>query len=279
MKRGQGLNEAMTVGICGFGIVGSGLAELTARKGLATIVLAKSDEHLARGFESIRRSVERSNERDPSSTVDVDEVLGRIRGTTDIADVSECDIIIEAITEDIDAKIGLFTELNEACDPGTVFSSTTSSLSINKMATGSGRPERFVGIHFFNPVTRMELVEITPADETDSTAVTVASELCGALGKIQVVVKDNAGFLVNRLLFPYLLDAVRLLEAGTASREEIDAAMMLGCNMPIGPLKLIDLIGVETTVQISRNLYAAYGDAKFDPPDLLISMMKQNAAE
>ena len=269
------MTDIMTVGVCGFGTMGAGIAELCSSRGHETTVLAKSEGHISRGFSRVEQSTARAEEQDKITNEQRGELLRRIHGTIDIRELRRCDLVIEAVTEDFEVKRALLRELDAICDSTTVLASTTSSLSITELGAVAGRTGNVVGMHFLNPAPTMNLLEIVRGKETEPSVVEMVRTFGESLGKVTLVVDDNAGFLVNRLLFPDLLDAVRLLESEVADRDDIDASMELGCNMPMGPLKLVDLIGVDVTKVIADNLYRAYLDERFRTPSLLNSMLAE----
>jgi len=264
-----------TVGICGFGTIGAGAAELCSRSGYVTYVLGRSENHLSGGLARVEASTARAEQRGKITREEVHGLLGRIHGTVNIEELRECDIVIEAATEDFKVKKRLLQDLDAICNPEAVFASTTSSLSISDLASVTERPSQVVGMHLFNPVPVMKLLEIGRGEETSQSVIETVRAFAESLGKVALVLEDSTGSLVNRLLFPYLLHAVRLLESGVADKHEIDLAMELGCNMPVGPLKLIDLIGVDLTDTIAHNLHQSYQDDRFDPPTLLGKLLAE----
>ena len=203
-----------------------------------------------------------------------ESIMGRIKGTADVQDLAQSDIVIEAISEDIDAKRRLFEALDAICPFHTIFASNTSSISIIRIATATQRPGRFVGLHFFNPVPVMKLVEVVRTLQTDDETVSAATAFVESLGKQPIHAKDRPGFIVNRLLIPYLLDSIRAYESGLASKEDIDAGMMLGCSHPMGPLTLLDYVGLDTTYSIANIMYDEFKDARYAPPVLLRQMVQ-----
>ena len=261
------------VGIVGSGIMGAGIAEVAAAHGHAVVVRSRSQSSADAVVAALETSLGRQVAKQRCTDEERDVILARVSVTTDLGALSDADLVIESIIEDLGAKRHLFTERDGICDERAVLSTNTSTLPVVELAMETGRPDRVCGIHFFNPAPVMELVEvvrpITASDETISAAV----EFARACGKDPVEVKDRAGFVVNALLFPYLNDAVRLLEQGVATKEGIDAAMRGGCNFPMGPLALLDLVGIDTSVAILDALYAEYKDPRYAPAPLLRRMV------
>ena len=258
------------MGVVGCGLMGSGIVEVVARSG-ADVTYVEGDEDLvARGRASIERSVARAVERGKLDAADAETLLGRVHGVTDLAALDGTDLVIEAATEDLQAKLAIFRTLGAVTRPEVVLASNTSSIPIVELAIASGRADRVVGMHFFNPPPVMVLLELTPALTTsDETIAFVRGYGSDVLGKTCVQAKDHAGFIVNRLLVPYLFDAVRLLDDGFASAEDIDTAVRLGLSHPMGPLALMDLIGLDTMLSIGEVLYGEFRDERYAPPPLL----------
>jgi len=261
------------VGVVGCGLMGSGIAETCARAGYQVVVRELSADLLARGLARIDASLGRAVERGKLDAASARAARERIRGTVDLADLRESDLVIEAVVELMAEKKAVFSELDRLCPPHTLFASNTSSLSITEMAAATGRPERVVGMHFFNPVPVMPLVEVVRGLRTAEETVEAAKAFAATLGKRVVVVKDTPGFIVNLLLVPYLLDAVRALELGVASRDDIDTAVTLGLNHPMGPLTLLDFVGLDTTYYIAQAMYEEFKDPRYAPPPLLKRMV------
>lgn len=249
--------------------MGSGIAQTAASAGFLTIVRDVSEPLLKKGRAAILESLGRLVERKQLAGEDRDAVVARLDFVTDLSALRDCDIVIEAITEDLDLKNRLWRELDTICSPPAIFASNTSSLTIGSMAEATGRPDRFVGLHFFNPVPVMPLVEVVRAATTSQETFEWAFAFAQALGKEPVAAMDRPGFIVNLLLVPYLLDAVRALEAGAASTAHLDRAMQLGCGHPMGPLSLLDFIGLDTVVRIADIMLDAYGDQRYAAPPLL----------
>ena len=261
------------VAVLGCGLMGSGIAEVCARAGLETTVREVDDELLEGGLGRIRKSLGRAAAKGKLDEGQVDEILGRVTGTTRIADLADVDLVIEAIVENLEVKTATFAELDQVVQPRAIFSSNTSSLTITELAAATGRADRFIGLHFFNPVPVMKLVEIVRILSTSDEAVSEAQEFARAVGKEPVLAKDNSGFIVNRLLVPYLLDAIRAVEEGVGSIEDIDKAMQLGCGHPMGPLTLLDFVGLDTTYFIANIMFEEYREKRFAPPPLLKRMV------
>lgn len=261
------------VGVLGCGLMGSGIAEVCARAGYPVTVREVSETLLRRGLERIDASMARAVQRGKLTAQDRDAARARIRGTTVLADLAGCDLALEAIIENMDEKKRLYTELDALCPPETVFASNTSSLSITEMASVTRRPERFVGLHFFNPVPVMQPVEMVRGLRTADDTLAACRAFCETVGKTVIACKDYPGFIVNLLLVPFLLDAVRALELGVASKEDIDAAVRLGLNHPMGPLTLLDFVGIDTTYYIAEAMFAELKDPRYAAPPLLRKMV------
>lgn len=262
-----------TVGVLGCGLMGAGIAEVAAKAGHETTVRELSESLLDKGLERIHRSLARAVEKGKLSAEERDAVLGRISGTVALEDLGGCDLVIEAIVENLDQKTKTFAALDKAVQEGAIFASNTSSLTITELAVATQRPERFVGLHFFNPVPVMKLVEVVRTLLTDDGAYEAAFEFCRGLGKEPIACRDNSGFIVNRLLVPYLLDAVRALEEGVGSVEDIDKGMQLGTGYPMGPFTLLDFVGLDTTLYIAEIMFDEYREKRFAPPPLLKQMV------
>lgn len=265
--------DVRTLGVVGSGLMGSGIVEVAARAGQRVVYLEASDELVEAGRHRIETSVQRAVERGKLEAKASDEVVARVAGTTDPNDLADVDLVIEAATEDADTKRAIFRRLDEVVRPEVVLASNTSSIPIVDLGAATKRADRVIGMHFFNPVPVMGLIEIVKAITTSDETVEFAREYGAALGKTTVLSRDRAGFIVNTLLIPYLNDAIRMLEEGFASREDIDAAIDLGLNHPMGPLRLADLIGLDTCAQIGDVLYEEFRDARFAPPPLLRRMV------
>lgn len=262
-----------TVGVVGCGLMGSGIAEVAAKAGFDVVVREVSDELIEGGRDRIRKSLDRAVERGKLTEADRDAAWSRLHFSTDLSDLADRHLVIEAIIEEIAAKNELFSALNDLCGPETIFASNTSSLTITDMAAASGRVDRVVGLHFFNPVPVMQLVEVVRTIATSDEAFDAVYAFAEALGKKPITAKDNSGFVVNLLLVPYLLDAIRQLERGVASVEDIDRAMMLGLGYPMGPFALCDFVGIDTVYRISEIMFDEYRESRYAPPPLLKRMV------
>ena len=261
------------VGVLGAGLMGSGIAEVAAKAGYTTIVREVSEELVRKGLARIEGSLGRAVEKGKLTAEDRDLTRSRLSATTRLADLASCDIVIEAIVENLDVKKETYRELDRLCKPETIFCSNTSSLTITEMSAATSRPDRFAGLHFFNPVPVMKLVEVVRTIATSAETEKTVMEFARSLGKEPIRAQDNSGFVVNRLLVPYLLDAVRALEEGVGSREDIDKGMELGCGHPMGPLKLLDFVGLDTTYYIAEIMFNEYREKRFAPPPLLKRMV------
>jgi 3-hydroxybutyryl-CoA dehydrogenase len=261
------------VGVVGCGLMGSGIAQVAAAAGFETVVREVSAELLDKGLKSIDKNLNRLAEKGTINEAVKNEIRGRLKGTTKIEDFKECDVIVEAIIEQLTAKRELFSALDGICLPATIFASNTSSLTITEIATATKRPQRFVGLHFFNPVPVMKLVEVVRTIATDPAVYEEMVAFGEKLGKTAVRAHDSTGFIVNRLLVPYLLDAIRALEEGVGSIEDIDNSMKLGCGHPMGPLALLDFVGLDTTYYISQIMFDEFKERRFAAPPLLKRMV------
>jgi len=265
--------EIRKVGVLGCGLMGSGIAEVAAKAGYNTVVREVSDELASRGEANIRKSLGRAVEKGKLEPDERDAILTRIRLITSLHELRDCDIIIEAVTEDLERKNELFRALDQQCGPDTIFASNTSSLTVAAMAATTRRPGSFVGLHFFNPVPVMKLVEVVRTIAVDETVYRRAFDFARTLGKEPVEAKDTAGFIVNRLLVPYMLDAIRCLEQGLATIEDIDRSMTLGTGYPMGPFTLSDFVGIDTLCFISQIMYEEFREPRYAPPPLLRRMV------
>jgi 3-hydroxybutyryl-CoA dehydrogenase len=265
--------DIRTVGVLGCGLMGSGIAEVIARAGYQTKVRELNDDLVAGGRARIEKSLGRAVEKGKLEASVRDDVLGRISMTTDLESLRDADIIIEAVTEDIDIKNEMFRTLDAVCPAHTIFASNTSSLTIAEMAAATNRPHRFVGLHFFNPVPVMKLVEVVRTIAVEQDAFATAFDFARSLGKEPVEAKDTSGFIVNRLLVPYMLDAIRCLEQGLATTEDIDKSMTLGTGYPMGPFTLSDFVGIDTLYYIAEIMFDEFREPRFAPPPLLKRMV------
>ncbi|MEX2466114.1 MAG: 3-hydroxybutyryl-CoA dehydrogenase [Gemmatimonadota bacterium] len=257
------------VGVVGCGLMGSGIAEVAATHGFSVIVREIDKTSLEAGQARIQKSLDRAVSKEKLSAEDRDAALARFTFTTKVADLAPCDIVIEAIVEDLEVKNALFGELDGLCGEGTIFASNTSSLTITDMAAATDRPDRVVGLHFFNPVPVMKLVEVVRTIATSEETFDRTFAFAKKLGKVPIAAKDNSGFVVNLLLVPYMLDAIRQLERGVASIEDIDTGMVLGCGYPMGPFTLCDFVGIDTLHKISEIMFDEYREERYAPPPLL----------
>jgi len=267
------MSEIKRVGVLGCGLMGSGIAQIAAAAGYETVVRDVTKEFLDRGRAGIEKSLGKFVEKGKLDAGARDATLKRLTFTTTVADLKGVDVVIEAITEDLTLKNALFKELDGLCGPATLFASNTSSLTIAEMAAATKRADRFVGLHFFNPVPLMPLVEVVRTVTTSDEAFKRAFAFAKSLGKEAVAAKDNSGFIVNLLLVPYLLDAIRAVERGVGSVPDVDKAMQLGCGYPMGPLTLLDFVGLDTTYHIAEIMFKEYREQRYAPPPLLKRMV------
>jgi 3-hydroxybutyryl-CoA dehydrogenase len=263
-----------TVGVVGCGLMGSGIAQVCAEAGYGVIVREVDEGALKKGLGKIESFLSKGVERGKVTPERKKEVMARLTGTTDLTKLSGCDFVIEVVVESLDAKREVFQALDNVCAPHAIFASNTSSLSITEMAAITKRADRFVGLHFFNPVPLMKLVEVVRSPLTSPEAFEEAVEFARSLGKTPVRASDKTGFIVNRLLVPYLLDAIRALEEGAGSTADIDLAMQLGCGHPMGPLSLLDFVGLDTTYYIANIMFDEFREKRFAPPPLLKRMVR-----
>lgn len=261
------------VGVVGCGLMGSGIAQVAAHAGCQVTVREVSQQLVDKGLQSIDKNLQRLVDKGSLDAAARDQVRGRLHGTTNLEDLKNCDLVIEAIIEQLPAKRDLWSALDKICPTSAIFASNTSSLSITEMATFTGRPDRFIGLHFFNPVPVMKLVEVIRTIGTDPKVYEEAVAFTGKLGKTPVRTTDRTGFIVNRLLVPYLLDAVRALEEGVGSIEDVDNSMKLGCGHPMGPLTLLDFVGLDTTHYIANIMFDEFKERRFASPPLLKRMV------
>ena len=261
------------VGVLGCGLMGSGIAQIAAMAGFDTTVLEVEQKFLDKGFSGIEKSLSKFAERPPEkggiTAQQKKETVARLKGTTKAADLGDCDIVIEAIIENVPTKKEMYGALDGVVKKSGIFASNTSSISITELMTATKRPERFIGLHFFNPVPLMKLVEVVRTIATAPEVYDAAYEFAKKLGKVPVRAKDSTGFIVNRLLVPYMLDAIRAYEEGVGSIEDIDNAMKLGCGYPMGPFTLLDFVGLDTTYYITHVMFDEFKDQRFASPPLL----------
>ncbi len=265
--------DIKNVGVVGCGLMGAGIVETCARAGYNVTVREVSDEVLQKGLAHVKKSMSKGVSRSKLTQEEMDAALDRIKGTTDMADLVASDLAIEAAVENMALKKAIFAELDKLCAPGAILASNTSSLSITEMASVTGRPDKVLGMHFFNPVPVMPLLEIVRTFQTGDETLSVAKAFGESLGKTMVVAKDMPGFIVNRLFIPYALDVVTMLQNGLATREDIDTAITLGLNHPMGPLTLLDFVGLDTTLFIADAMYEEFKDPRFAAPPLLRQMV------
>ncbi len=261
------------VGIVGCGLMGSGIAQVSAQAGFQTVAREVSTELVEKGLKGIDKNLARLVEKGTITEAAKGEIRGRLRGVTSLDELKDCDVIVEAIIEQLPAKLELFSALDALCPAHTIFASNTSSLTITEIAAATKRPQRFVGLHFFNPVPVMKLVEVVKTIATDPAVYEEMVNFGAKLGKTPVRAQDSGGFIVNRLLVPYLLDAIRALEEGVGSIPDIDNSMKLGCGYPMGPFTLLDFIGLDTTYYISQIMFDEFKEKRFAAPPLLKRMV------
>jgi 3-hydroxybutyryl-CoA dehydrogenase len=264
------------VGVIGAGLMGHGIAQVAAQGGCDVVVVETEQGALDKGLGRIDKSLAKLAEKakEKGGSFDAAPVRARITGTLDKQKLSDCDLVVEAIVENLEVKNALFTELGKICKPATIFASNTSSFPIAAMAKASGRPKQFVGLHFFNPVQLMKLVEVVRTNETSDEVFAAARAFGETCGKTPVACKDTPGFVVNRLLVPYMADAMKMLERGDASAQDIDNAMKLGCGYPMGPFELLDVVGLDVSLAIERSLYLEFRDSGYAPAPLLEHLVR-----
>jgi 3-hydroxybutyryl-CoA dehydrogenase len=267
------VKEIRKVGVLGGGLMGSGIAQVSAMAGFDTVVREVSDPIIQKSKAGIEKVLAKGIEKGKVTAEQRDAAMSKLSFTTDLAKLSECDIIIEAVVEDLEMKNAMWKDLNEVCSADAIFASNTSSLTIAAMAAACGRPDKMLGLHFFNPVPLMKLVEVVRTITTSDDTAEAAFEFAKKLGKEPVKAKDNSGFIVNLLLIPYMLDAINALESNVASVEDIDKAMQLGAGHPMGPFTLLDFVGLDTTYKIAEIMFAEYREKRYAPPPLLKRMV------
>lgn len=261
------------VGVVGCGLMGGGVAQTCAQSGYETIVSEVNQQLLDKGLARIHSAWDALASKGKITQSQLDEYRGRLHGTLDMADFADCDLVVEAVLENMEEKLRLFPALDKIVKPEALLTTNTSSLNVTQMGAATKRPDKVCGLHFFNPVPVMKLVEVVRTISTSDETIETAKQFVVSLGKTPVLAKDTAGFIVNFLLIPYLLAAIRMLENGTASREDIDTAMRLGCGYPMGPLTLLDYIGLDTTLWAAEAIYEEYKDPLYAPPPLLRRMV------
>jgi len=265
--------EIKKVGVVGAGIMGAGIVQVSAQSGYQVVVSEINDALLQKGLGTVDKFLARSVEKEKMTSAEKDEVMGRITGTTDVKDFKDCDLVIEAAIENLELKKQVFKQLDEICPPHALLTSNTSSMTITEMAAATKRMDKVAGLHFFNPVPLMRLVEIVTTIVSSEETVKVLREFSESLGKTVVIAKDTPGFIVNRLLIPYLLHAIRLYESGLASIQDIDTAVELGLNYPMGPFRLLDILGMDTTLFIADNMFNEFKDPAYAAPVLVRRMV------
>ena len=265
--------EIGKVGVLGCGLMGHGISQICAQAGWDVVVREVSQEKLDSGLAKVDKQLARAVEKGKAEQADADAVKSRIQPTLDYSDLADCDLVIEAITEDLGEKLEMWRELDGIVKEGAVFATNTSSLPVADQAAATSRPERFLGLHFFNPPQVMPLLEVVRADGTSDEAYDLWFEVGGKLGKTTVAARDNRGFIVNRLLVPYMLDAIRAHEQGVGSVEDIDTGMKAGASHPMGPLTLADFVGLDTLAAIAAVMHEAYGEDRFAAPDTLTKLV------
>jgi 3-hydroxybutyryl-CoA dehydrogenase len=265
--------EVNTVGVVGAGIMGAGIVQVCAQSGYQVVVSEINDELLQKGMGTVDFFLGKAVQKEKITANDKDQIMGRIKGTTDPKHFKDCDLVVEAIIENLDVKKAVFKQLDEICPPHALLTSNTSSMTVVEMAAATKRMDKVAGLHFFNPVPVMRLVEIVRTITTSDETVETLKAFSESLGKTVVLAKDTPGFIVNRLLIPYLLHAIRCYESGLASMEDIDTAIKLGLNHPMGPFELLDILGNDTTLAIAENMFNEFKDDMYAAPVLLKRMV------
>lgn len=272
-RRGFAVTGIKRVGVVGCGLMGGGIAQVAAQAGYSVVVREIDRRLLDEGMGRIEKFLSGAVEKGRITKEEAGSTLGRIAGTLALEEMKECDLVVEAVTENLELKREVFAELDLICRPHAIFGSNTSSFSITEMAGFTKRPDKFVGLHFFNPVPIMKLVEVVRGISTSDESVRISIEWARSLGKHPILAKDTPGFVVNLLLIPYLLDAIRAVESGVATKEDVDDAMKLGCGYPMGPLTLVDFIGLDTTYNIASRMFDEFKDGRYAAPTLLKRMV------
>jgi 3-hydroxybutyryl-CoA dehydrogenase len=263
------LRPVRSVGVVGSGTMATGIVEVFAKAGFEVLFVARGQEKVARVQQAIGKSLEKAVQRDKITATERDAALGRVHGTTKLEDLRDADLVIEAVVEELSVKQALFENLDEICKPGAILATTTSSLPVVQCSAATGRPRDVIGMHFFNPAPVMKLVEVVSTVSTADDVVATAVDVCRRVGKHPVTCTDRAGFIVNALLFPYLNDAVKMVEAHYASADDIDTAMKTGCGYPMGPFELLDVVGLDVSLAIQRELYLEFRERGYSPAPLL----------
>ena len=266
------MSDIKKVGVIGCGLMGRGIAQVSAASGYETVVREVNDDLLQAGLTAIEKQLAKAVDRGKLDAADREATLSRLTGTVSLEELADCDLIIEAIVEDIEIKKDLFGALDRQCPESTIFASNTSSLTVTEMGASTSRPDRFVGLHFFNPVPIMKLVEVVRTGATSDATFDRAFAFARSLGKVPIACTDNSGFVVNRLLVPYMLDAIRAYEEGIGTIEDIDTGMKLGCGYPMGPFVLGDFVGLDTLYYIAEIMFDEYREKRFAPHPLLKRM-------
>jgi len=267
------MKKISKVGVLGGGLMGSGIAQVSAAAGFPTTVREVSEALCAKSRQAIEKTLAKGIERGKVTEAERDATIAKLRFVTELEELADCDLLIEAVVEDLDVKNSLFAQLDKITKPDAIFASNTSSLTIIAMATASGRPDRMLGIHFFNPVPLMKLVEVVRTITTSEETERLALDFVRALGKEPIRAKDSSGFVVNLLLIPYMIDAIKALESNVASVEDIDKGMQLGAGHPMGPFTLLDFVGLDTVYKIAEIMFAEYRESRYAPPPLLKRMV------
>ncbi len=265
--------EIKKVGVLGCGLMGSGIAQVCAQAGFETVVREIDQKFIDKGFGAIEKNLSKAVGKGKMTQADKDATIGRLSGTVALDDLQDCDLIIEAVIEDLNLKNEMYAALDKICPEKTIFASNTSSLTVMSMAASTNRTDRFCGLHFFNPVPLMRLVEVVKTIATSKETIDTCYEFSKKIGKTPILAKDNSGFIVNLILIPYLLDAIRVLEQGYASVEDVDTGIKLGLNHPMGPLTLLDFVGLDTTYNIANIMFEEYREKRYAPPPLLKKMV------
>ena len=270
--------EIKKIGVVGAGAMGNGIAQMGAQIGCEVVLRDIKDEFVERGIKNIDRFLSKSVEKGKIEAARKDEIMGKIKGTTEMSDLKDVDFVIEAVIENLDLKKSVFKELDELCAPHVVLASNTSSMSLTEIAAATQRPEKVCGMHFFNPVPIMKLVEIIRGYATDDETVNITTELAQKMGKITVEVKkDSPGFVVNRIMIPHMLEAIKIVEEGIASIEDVDTAVKAGLNYPMGPFELMDLTGIDICYFVNEYFYKELNkESKWVSPNLLKTMIRAN---
>jgi 3-hydroxybutyryl-CoA dehydrogenase len=273
LSKGDFVSDIRTVGVCGAGLMGNGIAQTCATAGFDVVLMEVAQAPLDRGMSAIARSLDKFVEKGKFAQAERDAALARITATTDVADLRPCDLAIEAIVENVDVKAALFRQLDDLLAPHAIITTNTSSLCVVELAAKTKRPDKVAGLHFFNPVPIMKLVEVIKTIATTQETIDALFTFAKKLGKEPILAQDTPGFVVNRLLVPYLLYAIRLLEQGLATKEDIDKGMKLGCGYPMGPFELLDFVGLDTTYYIAEIMFDEFKDPMMAAPPLLKRMV------